>query len=176
MAKKKLDPKSLNVTLANVPLTDIIPAAYNPRKDLKPGDPEYEKLKVSIFEFGMVDPIVWNKQTGNLVGGHQRYKILLDMGIKIAQVSVVDLPLHKEMALNIALNKISGDWDMPKLKDVLFEIDTGSFDITITGFDIGEIEDLMTQFNPVDGDTQPRLDEKAKVKCPECGCEFTPAP
>jgi len=43
----------------------------------------------------------------------------------------------------------------------------------LTGFDEKEIEDLMNQFNPVPEDTQPRLDEKKKVTCPECGCEFT---
>ena len=59
----------------------LIPADYNPRKDLKPGDPEYEKLKRSIEQFGYVEPVIWNKTTGNIVGGHQRLKVLLDMGI-----------------------------------------------------------------------------------------------
>ena len=56
------------------------PAAYNPRRDLKPGDKDYEKLKRSIEEFGFVEPVVWNKATGFVVGGHQRLKVLLDMG------------------------------------------------------------------------------------------------
>ena len=109
-----------------------------------------------------------------MVGGHQRLKILQERGNKEVEVSVVDLPDNKEKALNLALNKISGEWDFPKLKDLLEELDAGGFDIEITGFDDKEIEDLMTQFNPVPEDTQPRLDEKAKVKCPECGFEFTP--
>ena len=49
-------------------ITDLIPADYNPRKDLKPGDPDYEKLKHSMKEFGYVDPIIWNQQTGRVVG------------------------------------------------------------------------------------------------------------
>lgn len=57
-------------------IDDLIPASYNPRKDLKPGDPEYENLKRSIKEFGYVDPIIWNKQTGNIIGGHQRVKVM----------------------------------------------------------------------------------------------------
>lgn len=61
-------------------------------------------------------------------------------------VSVVDLDPEKEKALNVALNKIEGDWDNFKLKELLEELDTGAFDITITGFDEEEIEDLMTQF------------------------------
>lgn len=58
------------------------PAKYNPRKDLKPGGPEYEKLKRSIQEFGYVEPIVWNSRTGNVVGGHQKLKILKEQGFK----------------------------------------------------------------------------------------------
>lgn len=135
-------------------ISEINPAKYNPRKDLKLGDPEYDKLKKSIAEFDLVEPLIWNKQTGNLVGGHQRLKILQEMGMEEVDVSVVDLTPQKEKALNLALNKIQGDWDLPKLKDLLEELDTGEFDIEITGFDEKEIEDLMTQFHvwhPEDG-------------------------
>ncbi len=100
----------------------------------------------------MVEPLVWNKRTGNLVGGHQRLKILKEMGVKDIEVSVVDLDDAKEKALNLALNKISGEWDYPMLKDLLQELDTGDMDMEITGFDTKEIEDLMTQFHvPEDG-------------------------
>jgi DNA modification methylase len=133
--------------IRKIPIEKLNPAAYNPRKDLQPGDPEYEKLKRSIQEFGYVEPIVWNKRTGNIVGGHQRYKVLLDMGMSEVDCVVVDLDETKEKALNLALNKIQGDWDYLKLKDILQELDTGEFDIEITGFDMGEIEDLMTQFH-----------------------------
>ena len=133
--------------ISKIPIEKLNPAAYNPRKDLQPGDPEYEKLKRSIQEFGYVEPIIWNKRTGNIVGGHQRYKILLEQGIQEIDCVVVDLDETKEKALNIALNKISGEWDLPKLKDLLQELDTGEFDIEITGFDMEEIEDLMTQYH-----------------------------
>jgi len=65
--------------ILNIAIKDINPAPYNPRKDLRPGDPEYENIKQSILEFDMVEPLVWNKQTGNLVGGHQRLKVLEEM-------------------------------------------------------------------------------------------------
>jgi DNA modification methylase len=133
--------------IRKIPIEKLNPAAYNPRKDLQPGDPEYEKLKRSIQEFGYVEPIVWNKRTGNIVGGHQRYKVLLDMGMSEVDCVVVDLDETKEKALNLALNKIQGDWDYLKLKDLLQELDTGEFDLELTGFDMGEIEDLMTQFH-----------------------------
>lgn len=57
------------MNIQEVEVNKINPAAYNPRIDLQPGDNEYEKLKKSIEEFGYIDPLVWNKQTGNLVGG-----------------------------------------------------------------------------------------------------------
>ncbi len=133
--------------IKRIPVEQINPAPYNPRKDLKPGDPEYEKLRRSIQEFGFVEPLVWNKRTGNLVGGHQRLKVLIEQGVREVEVSVVDLDDQRERALNIALNKISGDWDNEKLKDLLEELDTGDFDIELTGFTEAEIEDLMTQFH-----------------------------
>ena len=133
--------------IRKIPIDKINPAPYNPRKDLKPGDPEYEKLKRSMQEFGYVEPIVWNKRTGNIVGGHQRYKVLLDMGMSEVDCVVVDLDETKEKALNLALNKIQGDWDYLKLKDILQELDTGAFDLELTGFDMEEIEDLVAQFH-----------------------------
>jgi ParB-like chromosome segregation protein Spo0J len=53
-------------------IEDLMPAEYNPRKDLQSGDPEYEKLKKSILEFDYIDPIIWNERTGRVVGGHLR--------------------------------------------------------------------------------------------------------
>lgn len=131
-------------------IDQINPAAYNPRIDLQPGDPEYEKLKRSIEEFGYIDPLIWNRRTGNLVGGHQRFKILVnEQGLKEFYVSVVDLDETKEKALNIALNKISGSWDDVKLADLLHELDQSEIGIELTGFDddeLGElIENLETQ-------------------------------
>jgi DNA modification methylase len=135
------------VQVSKIPVGHLNPAAYNPRKDLQPGDPEYEKLKRSMQEFGYVEPIVWNKRTGNIVGGHQRYKILLDMGMQEIDCVVVDLDDAKEKALNLALNKIQGDWDYLKLEDLLQELDTGEFDIELTGFGMDEIEDLIAQLH-----------------------------
>lgn len=122
------------------------PAAYNPRKDLKPGDSEYEKLKRSISEFGFVEPVVWNKQTGNVVGGHQRLKVMLDLGHAEIDCVVVDLDPQKEKALNIALNKIQGDWDTEKLAALVADLDASAFDVSLTGFEAAEIDELMDKF------------------------------
>ncbi len=121
----------------------LIPADYNPRKDLKPGDPEYEKLKRSLEEFGYVEPIIWNKTTSHVVGGHQRLKVLLDMGITEVECVVVEMDAEKEKALNVALNKISGDWDKDKLALLIADLQGADFDVSLTGFDLGEIDDLF---------------------------------
>ncbi len=84
------------------------PAKYNPRKDLNPGDPEYEKLKKSMETFGYVEPIIWNKQTSHVVGGHQRLKILQQQGQTEIDCVVVQMDEAEEKALNVALKKISG--------------------------------------------------------------------
>lgn len=121
----------------------LIPADYNPRKDLKPGDPEYEKLKRSLEEFGYVEPVIWNKITGHVIGGHQRLKVLLNMGITEVECVVVEMDAEKEKALNVALNKISGDWDKDKLALLITDLQGADFDVSLTGFDLGEIDDLF---------------------------------
>jgi hypothetical protein len=83
------------------------PAAYNPRKKLKTGDKEYEKIKNSILEFGYVEPIIVNYDM-TVIGGHQRLTVLKDLGYKEVQCVIVEIKdENKVKALNIALNKIS---------------------------------------------------------------------
>lgn len=127
-----------------IPIDQINPAPYNPRLDLKPGDSAYEKLKRSIIEFGYIEPLVWNQRTGHLVGGHQRLKVLRDLGHQEAQVVVVDLPPEREKALNLALNKVQGDWDEVKLATLLQELaQVPEFDVGLTGFEPPEISELF---------------------------------
>jgi len=132
--------------IEKIPASKLNPAAYNPRKDLKPGDKEYEKLKRSISEFGYVEPVIWNKQTGNVVGGHQRLKVLLDLGHTEVDCVVVDLDEQREKALNLALNKIQGEWDESKLAAIMADFEATSFDVSITGFDADEVDALLNKF------------------------------
>ena len=134
--------------IENVEINELKQSQYNPRKDLKPGDIEYEKLKKSIKTFGYVEPIVWNKNTGNIVGGHQRAKVLQDLGYEKATCIVVDLDDENEKALNIALNKINGEWDIPLLTDLLKGLDDSDFDVTLTGFDAAELGELFGEADP----------------------------
>lgn len=128
--------------IRRVSIEKLNPAAYNPRKDLRPGDPEYQRLEQSMERYGYVEPIVWNERTGNVVGGHQRLKILIATGAKETDVSVVDLSPTDEKALNVALNKIDGAWDDDRLTAVLQEL-SSEIDLSITGFGQNELDDLF---------------------------------
>lgn len=129
--------------IQKIPVAKIKAAKYNPRKDLKPGDPEYQKLKRSIEEFGYVEPVIWNKRTGNIVGGHQRFKVLTALGDTEIDCVVVDMDTDKEKALNVALNKISGEFDIPLLTDLLKDLNAEGFDVSLTGFDMAELDELF---------------------------------
>ena len=99
---------------ATMKLSEITPAEYNPRKKLKPGDTEYEALKNSLERFGVAEPLIVNETTGKLVSGHQRLNVLLEMGTEEVEVVLVQLDEEQEKLLNIAMNKIEGDWDYGK--------------------------------------------------------------
>lgn len=129
--------------MKTMPIAELKPADYNPRKDLQPGDPEYEKLKRSLTEFGYVEPVIWNSTTGHVIGGHQRLKVLEDLGHTDVDVIVVELDETREKALNIALNKISGEWDNDKLALLIADLDASDFDAELTGFDDAEIAQLI---------------------------------
>ena len=111
------------MNIEKIGVDQLKPAKYNPRKDLKPGDPEFEKLRRSVEEFGYVEPIIWNKRTGVVIGGHQRLKVLQYLGYTEVDCVVLDIDEQKEKALNVALNKISGAWDVPLLTALLRDLD-----------------------------------------------------
>lgn len=133
--------------IVKMKLSELNPAEYNPRKALKPGDPAYEKLKTSILSFGNVEPIVWNRGTGNVIGGHQRLRVLLDLGVTESEVSVVDLSEVDEKRLNIALNKITGEWDDDKLASLLADITADGADVYPTGFDEQELASMFADIS-----------------------------
>ncbi len=139
------------MNIETITITDYKPAGYNPRRDLKPGDPEYQKLARSIDEFGFIEPIVVNRKTRHIISGHQRVKILMERGLLETPAVVVDFDLNREKAANIALNKIRGDWDEKKLSDLLNELSAiPDFDVSIAGFDPAEISELFDQNNNQD--------------------------
>ncbi len=153
-----------------VKINKLKPHPKNPR--IHP-DSAIDKLVKSIKEYGWTNPVLVSKD-GFVLAGHARLKAAEKAGLD--EVPVIYLPLSgsKAEAYMIADNKLQDetDWDFPKLKDLLQELDTGEFDIEITGFDENEIENLMTQFfNP---DEQKEYDENIETtnKCPKCGYEW----
>lgn len=132
--------------LRTLPIADLKPAPYNPRRPLKPGSPGWKRLERSLREFDLVQPIVWNEATGHVVGGHQRLEILKHQGQTTVDAVVVNLALEREKALNIALNnsQVGSDWDAERLTEVLDELaSVPDFDITMTGFDDRDIRDFL---------------------------------
>lgn len=160
-----------------VAIGKLNPAAYNPRIELKAGDPEFEKLKQSIEKFGFVQPIVVNTRTGNMVGGHQRLGVAKAIGMKTVPVTEIDVDLNEEKKLNLALNKVSGKWNEEALGALLNDLKLDGEDLELTGFDEIEIEELTMAFADVDlnddlelfksGDNEPSNDEEDSDYEPE---------
>ena len=126
-------------------LDELNPAKYNPRKALKPGDKEFEKLKKSIQHFGYVELIVVNVANGNtVISGHQRLSVLKHLGETEVECVVVELSETEEKALNIAMNKVTGDWDVPKLADLMKDLERKNYNLDITGFEAPEISELFS--------------------------------
>jgi DNA modification methylase len=126
-----------------LPISVLKPAEYNPRKKLKPGDKEYKKIKDSIEEFGFADPLVVNSDM-TIIGGHQRLNVAIDLGYTEVPCAVVDVDKTREKALNIALNKITGDWDEQMLADLLTDLKDADYDLDYTGFDAPEVDALFS--------------------------------
>ena len=146
------------MTFEKIKLTDIIPAPYNPRQI---NQTEYNKLTQSINEFGFVDPIIINLKNNHIIGGHQRYDVLLNNHIqnntqypelnliRLGDIGWIfpdtDLKIKNndyEKALNIALNKIQGEWDTSKLETLFNELNLNDFNLDLTGFDNLDFEEL----------------------------------
>lgn len=136
-----------SMIIREIKLDDLRFAEYNPRLKLEPGDPVYEKIKKSLLKFGTVQPIVVNSDM-TVVGGNQRLMVMRDLGWTTATCVLVNLSKAEEKALNIALNKISNDWDSPQLHALMAELSqyAPDFDLTVTGFDEHEIDLALASF------------------------------
>jgi ParB-like chromosome segregation protein Spo0J len=145
-----------------VPVGKLKPADYNPR-EITPD--KLKQLKASLKEFGWVEPVVARKEDGLVVGGHQRLlaytEILRDehklpdakiAKAKIPVVWVEGLSDVKAKVLNLALNKITGEWDYEKLPQVLQSImdDLPKGEIELSGFTVPEISDILGLVAPAE--------------------------
>lgn len=130
------------MNIQKIKIENLKPAEYNPRKDLTPEDEEYKKIKKSLTEFGYVAPVIVNSDM-TVIGGHQRLKVLKELGYTEIECNIVDLDKNKEKALNIALNKITGDWDNGKLEELLAELKEADVDLDVTGFSFDEVDNIL---------------------------------
>lgn len=169
--------------LEKISLVDLNPAEYNPRKI---SDQELLKLENSINEFGLVDPIIINLKNNKIIGGHQRYEALYNKYtadndfqpelnlIRLGDIGWVfeDTELKigseaQEKALNLALNKISGEWDTVKLQPLLEEIQLSNLDISLTGFDEIELGELNTDLEKEEINNREIIEDDYTVEAPE---------
>jgi ParB-like chromosome segregation protein Spo0J len=132
----KSSPPSSAFEVRVLPIEQLVPATYNPRKVLKPTDKAYRKLEKSIREFGLVEPLIWNERTCRVVGGHARLAILKSLGVTEVPVSVVNLTEAREKALNVVLNnqEAQSRYDPTRLADLLDELEDLP-ELEMTGFD-----------------------------------------
>lgn len=162
-----------DMTWVSLSIDSLKPAAYNPRKKLKKGDKEYEKIKKSIVEFGYVDPIIVNFD-GTVIGGHQRLTVLSDLGYKEVQCVQVRIDdENKVKALNVALNKITGAWNEELLADLMVDLQDADFNLDLTGFEAPEIDQLFSKVHnkevkeddfDVDGElTKPTISKQGDI-------------
>lgn len=156
MARKKTANKW---TIETVALADVKQYDQNPRTI---SNKQLKALKASIGRFGYVDLIVWNKQTGNIVGGHQRYKVLVEQGVREAKMIVVDMSEKEELAANLTLNNsnIEGEWTDPveELLGRVEQVDPSFF--VDANFD--ELRKALVAAPPAPGD------DEDETECPCC--------
>ncbi|MCQ2964004.1 MAG: ParB N-terminal domain-containing protein, partial [archaeon] len=148
-----------DIKIKTVSIDDVYPSVYNPRRML---DEDKAKLKNNLKRFGLVDPIIINLKNNRIIGGHQRFDVLKDSGVKefylielgdigwlftTTDLEVIDSDYEK--ALNISLNKITGDFDTVKLRSLMEDLQLRKFDLSLTGFDDLELKKLDIDLNPL---------------------------
>jgi len=153
-------------------------------------------LSKTLRQFGDLSGIVMNKANGQLVGGHMRADALGASQIEITEKydkptaqgtiargwAILDGEKHAyrevlfdeqtHAAAAIAANKGAGEWDYIALKDLALELDTGAFDLELTGFELPEFENLLGGFKEPEEKKEPEHKEPSLKTCPNCGVLF----
>lgn len=144
-----------NINVEKIDINSLVPADYNPRKI---SDKDYENLKNSIDEFGIVSPIIINLSDNTIISGHQRFDVLYyennvselyllklgDIGWVFTETDLTIKDKNYEKTLNLALNRIHGEFDEEKVNEVLIELEELHLD-HLTGFDL-ELDDIDYNF------------------------------
>ena len=133
-------------------LSDLKPAPYNPRTSNKKQE---KNLKESLSKFGLVEPIIFNKRTGYIVGGHFRVRELKKLGYESVNCVIVDLSEDDERELNVRLNANTGAWD---------------FDLLANEWNINELVEWGLEGIPFDIEEEPiEIEDKEIETCEKCG-------
>ena len=131
-----------------VPIGDINLYPENPREI---EESQFEKLKKSIQTYGFIDPLIVNKRTHEsftkdriptIVGGNMRYRAAKELGLTELPIAWIDVDKNQEKIINIALNRISGKWDIGKLEKMVYELNDKdlSLDLELTGLENWELK------------------------------------
>ena len=166
--------------LVDVDPKTLTPADYNPRRM---SEHDGNNLIRSLKNYGVIENVVVNKRSGNIVSGHMRVLSAIKAGIPTVPVNYIDVDDVTERQINLTMNRTRGEFDDQGLAELLAYLATQEADLSLTGFQDAEIANIMDgvcdvgmpDFSPVGIDEQGRLDQKAAVTCPECGHEFHPA-
>lgn len=131
-----------NLKIEMVEVQGIKESKRNPRQISKSN---FTSLERSLKEFDCVEPIIVNRRDNQIIGGHQRFRALIGMGEKKVPVIYVDLDKNKAKMLNLALNRIKGEWDEQMLSELIYELDQDKIDLSLTGFDNKELDNLLEE-------------------------------
>lgn len=155
--------KKSDIKVVHVPVDDLKPAAYNPRRHSREAA---EKLRDSISRFGLIDPIIANsapKRRNIVIGGHFRITIAREMGYETVPVVYVRIPdVKKEKELNLRLNRNIGEWDFELLKNMDLDL------LLDVGFDNVDLASIWDEALSADDDNFDVEKELAKIKKPSC--------
>ena len=156
-----------------------IPAPYNPREM---NDHDYGNLKASLAEYGVVQDVVVNERSGAhgwepdlnpvIVGGHQRVRAAVELGIAKTPVTWVDLDEVAERKLNLILNRVAGDWQRDMLESALRELKAMGDDLSGTGFSEDELQKWLDARHTEPPPEFPDATDDVNHECPKCGYKW----
>jgi DNA modification methylase len=129
------------IQIEHLPIDSIRPDPANPRRI---SDTELEALTRSLHEYGFIQPVIARREDNTVIGGHQRLVAARRLGLKTVPVIFVDLSVEQARLLNLALNRISGDWDQELLARLLADLQTvPDLDLSLSGFGDDELKKLL---------------------------------
>ncbi len=169
------DTETNHIAVAYLPLSALKPAARNARTH---SPAQVQQIARSIAEFGWTNPILIDEHNA-IIAGHGRFEAARSRAMdQVPTITLAGLSADQKRALAIADNQLAlnAGWDAETLRLELGELGAAGFDVSLVGFSDEALAEMLNEpdFGPGSADDQGRLDEKARVICPECGHEFAP--